>query len=132
MAPISSRGPFAATSLLRYNVFFLKKNNTFSTKLQTFSPNSNLNFPPSPSPHQGCDHVSQLEETVREVRKKFPKGRGDESTDHATEYAKYKLQYCVFAQIKYGDINHSNFRFYSLYEWRLRRAAMLPPRTVPK
>ncbi len=53
-------------------------------------------------------HVSKLEETVLQVRKQFPKAPG--VLDHAMEYGK----------------------FYSLYEWRLRQAAMLPPRTVKK
>ncbi len=52
--------------------------------------------------------VSALEETVRTVRKRFPKPKGH--LDHASEYAK----------------------FYSFYEWRLRQAAMLPPRRVDK
>ncbi len=44
------------------------------------------------------------------MRKKFPKGRGDESTDHATEYAKYTLQYYVFTQIIYDNIKSFKFQ----------------------
>ncbi len=101
--------------------FFLKKSNTSPAKAPDFFYPIRIWISPPPLfPHQGCDHVSQLEETVREVRKKFPKGRGDESTDHATEYAKYKLQYCVFTQLKHGDIKSFKFQ------------VLLPVRVAPE